>query len=362
MGKASHGAKITLWAILMGLAVALALPACSDDGGGDDTKAAQDAGSGEPTAEGWQVVTDDYADGALLSVWAGKSDDVWMVGGEKSKAVALQFDGKAWKRNDPPLQQQLWWVHGFATGERVVVGESGSIAMYAQATWTVHDTGLPGATFFGVWGAAADDIWAVGGPWTRAAKGAKTDKTVLLHYDGKAWTRVDVSKLVHANNQSLFKVWGSAADDVWIVGDQGTVLHYDGKAWSKQDSGLVGVVLFTVHGHGGDVYAVGGFGSAAMLHGGKAGWKSMDPGEWAPTLQGVRVTAGGDVWVSGWNGYVGHLSAGKWTEYEVGTQRALHAVTVDDKGTVWAVGGNITTLQDDHVGTIAVRGTTVPKP
>ena len=35
----------------------------------------------------------------------------------------------------------------------------------------------------------------------------------------------------------LYGVWGSAADDVWAVGDGGTLLHWDGFAWTRADLG-----------------------------------------------------------------------------------------------------------------------------
>src|SRR5207253_74408 len=32
--------------------------------------------------------------------------------------------------------------------------------------------------------------------------------------------------------QPLYAVWGAAPNDVWAVGEYGTVLHYDGTGWS----------------------------------------------------------------------------------------------------------------------------------
>src|SRR5688572_7478809 len=52
-----------------------------------------------------------------------------------------------------------------------------------------------------VWGAAANDVWAVG------------DAGAIIHYDGSAWRAA--SSPVTAN---LNGVWGSAAHVVWAVG------------------------------------------------------------------------------------------------------------------------------------------------
>jgi len=360
--------------LLLGLAasVAIGTVGCSDDGddaAGTSDKAdtsGQDVAVGGELQKGWKVVDKAFADGAFLSVWCG-AKSTWVVGGEKHRSVALRFDGKAWKRLDPPVKQQLWWVHGIDKpgGETVVVvGESGAIAMYDEATWTVHDSKLPGATLFGAWGTAKDDLWGVGGPWQRAPKTLKQAKRVLLHFDGKSWERVDVDKVVGTTVQSLFKVWGTAKDNVYVVGDGATVLHYDGASWSKEDSGLVGVVLFTLNGRGADdVWAVGGFGQGQLIHrtGGK--WASVDIGENTPAaLQGVWTGAKHPVWISGWDGYTASWDGTAWTEYSTGTDHALHAIAVDPSGRVWSVGGNITTLRDDHDGSIVVFGADVPKP
>lgn len=39
-------------------------------------------------------------------------------------------------------------------------------------------------------------------------------------------------------NQTLFDVWGSGSDDVFVSGFQGHILHYDGISWSGMTSGV----------------------------------------------------------------------------------------------------------------------------
>jgi hypothetical protein len=354
--------------------VLLAVTACSEpvsDSSSEGDYSALDqgvdgagvAGAAKMTGA-FSVVADDYADGALLSVSARTPKDVWVVGGEKGSAVALHYDGKAWERRDPPVKQQLWWVHQFDDGKVVTVGESGVVALYGEATWTVLSTQDTGATYFGAWGASSDDFWVVGGPWARAPKGMATQKRILRHFSGGKWSDVDTSQLVAETAQSLFKVWGRSAGDVTAVGDSGSALHFDGEQWSKQDTGLVGVVLFTVTGGSdGSTWAIGGFGTGQLLSKQAGGaWKDHDVGPLAPAaLQGVWTGDGETVWASGWDGYVAALSNGEWVEYETGTDKALHAVTGDGAGGIWSVGGDITTLQDSHVGAIVVYGANVAK-
>ena len=55
-----------------------------------------------------------------------------------------------------------------------------------------------------LWGAAPDDVWAVG------------DGGAISHWDGAAWTQVPVGKFPYY--PFLNKVHGSSADDVWVAG------------------------------------------------------------------------------------------------------------------------------------------------
>ena len=343
------------WSALCAAVLTACALGCSDGDGGAD--AAADTQSAAPK---FKTATTTFADGALLSVAAGDDSDVWIVGGEKGKAVALRYDGTKWHRHDPPLKQQLWWVHRFGQEDVVVVGESGSVALYSGATWTVVPTDDTGTTYFGAWGSSHDDFWMVGGPWVRAPTGLETQKLVLRHVVKGKVEKVDVSGVVAATSQSLFKVWGRAANVLHVVGDGGTALRYDGTKWAKEETGLVGVVLFTVTGDTDNAWAIGGFGQGQMIHrDNKGAWQSVELADEAPsTLQGISA-ASGDVWVSGWDGYVARLRDGKWVEPPTGTEHALHAVSVSASGAVWAVGGDIQTLQDDYTGSVVTTAASV---
>ena len=81
--------------------------------------------------------------------------------------------------------------------------------------WTIAAAPSPGSESSALLGAAStggDDVWAVG--------------DVILHWDGKTWSRVPAHFWFTLND-----VRGLARDDVWAVGEEG-VLHWDGKAWT----------------------------------------------------------------------------------------------------------------------------------
>jgi len=98
----------------------------------------------------------------------------------------------------------------------------------------------------GVWGAAPDDVWIVGG---RPGQGE------AYHFDGAAWTPVALP----AGTDLLVWVYGFAPDDVLAVGLNGTAVHFDGAAWAALETGVTDTDLWGVFGLApDDVWVVGG--------------------------------------------------------------------------------------------------------
>jgi photosystem II stability/assembly factor-like uncharacterized protein len=52
------------------------------------------------------------------------------------------------------------------------------------------------------------------------------DNSILLHYDGKAWSRIEPLK-----EEYFTKVKGLGKDCVYVAGENGTVLRFDGTEW-----------------------------------------------------------------------------------------------------------------------------------
>ena len=121
---------------------------------------------------------------------------------------------------DSRTSRNLYGVWG---NEQVVwvVGEGGTIRRMTPAKLSsrAFETAVSPATadLRGVYGFGPDDVWAVG------------DDATVVHYDGKAWSRV-ATPLDGVNvKPRLFAVWGSSPRDVWIGGN-GVMLHFEGDA------------------------------------------------------------------------------------------------------------------------------------
>ncbi len=111
-------------------------------------------------------------------------------------------------------------------------------------------------TLSAVWGSAPDDIFIVGGT---------DDQGEIYHDDGSGFAPMEVPEGVPL----IVWVYGFGPDDVFAVGLDGSALRYDGSAWNEIDTGtdqdLWGVFGFSPD----DVWIVGGDagdGDPVLLH------------------------------------------------------------------------------------------------
>jgi len=280
---------------------------------------------------------------ALLSVWGLAHDDLWITGADTGDGTGpWVVRGTAegfWRfdlRSVDPSGGHIWWAHGPDEATVFLVGEGGRAFRYSRASDQVIAiaTGTD-ATLYGVWGASADEVWAVGG-YVHPRSGPAT--VVRITPFGP-----EVQNLPEgiADNVTLFKVWGSAADDVWVIGERGTVLRWDGSRWSYQPvDGRPRLV--TLHGAGADdMVAVGGSNQAVILERAGGAWTAASPGPY-PLLNGVFVAPGGDALAVGVLGSVFRRTSGAWAPIsEVPVFKDWHAVWVDPRGDAWLVGGNL---------------------
>lgn len=300
----------------------------------------------------WTVALRDLG-GALLSVWndgaalpstyAVGAEDATTAGG--SGPLFLRLSGDAWVRVPVLPDGDLWWVSGVPGDGVWACGSGGRVVRYDPVTGDVAERPVPGVTtvLYGVWGAAADDVWTVGGG---EAPGGGTAPEIH-HWNGSAWTRVDPPAA--AQTRILYKVWGSAADDVWACGSGGTILHFDGAAWTPVASDTVNTLL-TIQGRPGGglpVVAVGAPGTDATITelGAGGAWTRATLTNGLESLNGVAIDAQGDGYAAGVFGQVLRRAAGKWTKVaDVPTPGDLdhHAVAIDATGGAWFVGGSLT--------------------
>lgn len=292
---------------------------------------------GDPSSGAYRVIQDGLDEG-LLSVSGTAADDVWAVGSDVGAGpLVLHWDGRAWERHETGQTGDLWWAHATESGTVYLGGEGGMI-LRSEDGGAFERMATPSSTVivFGIWAAAGDDVYA--------AVGIGGGNGALWRWDGAEWT---VVPLPDHEGQSVFKVWGTAADDVWACGFGGILYHYDGTAWARVESGTTRTLL-TVHAIEGEVAAVGGAISAVLVEPGADGiWHDSAPrcdeDADCPQLMGVWLTPGGGGRASGFNGTILRREGGAWA-LEPGTPplaEHLHSVWIDPEGGVWSVGGQI---------------------
>lgn len=319
------------------------------EGGDDESESGSESGSESPgeTSESesetgtepstWQPVLQANEEiGALMSVWGASPAELFAVGGqpEPGGARVLRGSDEEWELEPLPLDtQMLNWVYGV---DDVVwsVGTGGAIVRREAGIWTAEASPTD-RVLWGLWGASADELWAVGG-------NGVSDAPVLLRRDGATsmWESVELPPLgVQAH--ALFKVWGSAADDVWIVGDAGAIVHWDGSSWTDH-SDLDGIDLISVWGSPSEgVIAVGGRANGRIDRLADDSWSGQTQG--IPGLNGVWVDPDAGATAVGVQGTIYRISAGGFElePEDSGTSMVLHSVFGFSGGPRYAVGGSL---------------------
>ena len=158
--------------------------------------------------------------------------------------------------------------------------------------------------------------------------------------DGSSWRVAEGFPTELAESYSMFKVWGQAVDDVWMIGTGGVAVQYDGAGFKQEPSGTENII-FTVHADSDTYAAVGGLGVGVILENDGSGWKEVTP-KGTPHLMGVWLDGGGG-YAAGVDGTVLRREPDGWKTVDTGIplKEAFHAVWVDPDGGVWAAGGQV---------------------
>ncbi|WP_327588516.1 hypothetical protein OHA25_16865 [Nonomuraea sp. NBC_00507] len=215
--------------------------------------------------------------GSLHGVDADGPRNVWAVGSSAYDPLALQWDGRAWRRHKPPQAGRDVAVDG---SRAVIISYSGAIlwdgARFTKVldldeqtteltavdggsghTWIAgrrnerlmiwHGRNgrfqeakvpaVPESTLNAIWQNSPSDVWAVG------KAGANP---LVLRWDGGSWQRVT---LPAGFGGELHSVTAFGPDDVWIAGwdevrrpSYVAILHWNGRTWRSELPPSPGVV------------------------------------------------------------------------------------------------------------------------
>jgi len=154
---------------------------------------------------------------AFRGIWGGTPTELFLVGdgaqGCEVLSCLYRFDGSNF-HGDPPGS------HVDARAGTAIWGASRGFVAWSRLQGTGHfgTTALACASgdLHGVWGTAPNDVFMVGSAGT------------IVHWDGAG-----CSRMVSPTTADLFDVAGFGPNDVYAVGAGGTILHYDGASWQS---------------------------------------------------------------------------------------------------------------------------------
>ncbi|HRZ78499.1 MAG TPA: hypothetical protein P5044_00700 [bacterium] len=141
-------------------------------------------------------------------------------------------DNDGWKTVyicDEPGGECSFSNHGVLmsdSGKAMVVGFSAPVLINKDHwEWTAQGELTNDAAVVAVWGTSLKDIFAVGvDDYPRVG--------AIFYFDGSEWMKMGIT-----SKNKLNGVWGTASDNVYAVGKNGTVIHYDGVEWKLMESG-----------------------------------------------------------------------------------------------------------------------------
>lgn len=200
--------------------------------------------------------------------------------------------------------------------------------------WTVAFEADEMGALSGVWGTAPDDVWMVGGAAGTA---------LVRHYDGTSWSDVSTPA-----EDLMVWVHGTGADDVWSVGQSGQIVHFDGSDWTSIPSGTTEDLWGVWASAPDDVWIVGGdveAGDPLILRGNVDGFVQVP----LPSEQNDREARSlfkiygheGRLFAVGQGGLIVEWDGTTWQQMPAGAAADEDFVSLWAKpdGTVTAVGG-----------------------
>lgn len=282
------------------------------------------------TGAAWtQASTPSVGAGAnyLYGVAGASSSDVWAVGTyldvptSRYRTLTLHYTGSSWAVAPSPnvgagsniLQAVAVvgptnvWAVGYLEDD--VASVMSLVLHYDGSAWSIFPSPNPAASgnyLFGLSAAASNDVWAVGATYVAAAGNLQT---LVLHYNGTAWSMVPSPNLVANTANLVLDVDATSSAQAWAVGFangtdgfQRLVLHWDGVTWSLSPTANGAGKLFAVDAvSSGDVWAVGATG--LIVHWDGATWQvvAAPSSVTSGTYFGLSALPGGQLWAVGYN-------------------------------------------------------------
>jgi hypothetical protein len=274
------------------------------------------------------------ADNELFGVAATSSTNAWAVGhyfnGTAYRALIEHWNGKAWKIQKAPgpgSANELSGVAATSPTDAWTVGDYDKgtadralVERWNGNAWKVQPSPNPGSSDYALFGVAAissTSAWAAGSYVRHDAAGQHRYRTLVEHWNGRAWNVQPSPNATNPNNPRnrsfLYGVDATSATDAWAAGIQvtGTVEYgsrtlierWNGKSWKVLPSPAVHGPYSVLNGvaatSGTNAWAVGSGNGSLIEHWNGQAWKVQASSSSAAALLGVAATSSTNAWAVG---------------------------------------------------------------
>jgi hypothetical protein len=249
----------------------------------------------------------------------------------------------SWKTVSSGITTELRDVWGAAANDIWAVGTCSGILRYNGQKWapdTRYDPtcGRLSQTFTSIWGSSFKDVW--------------------LTYESGALLQPILQKSYPGTTLDLFAIWGSATTNAWAAGK--TFLFWSGASWTEfKPAGLTHPIRGIWVASPNTAWAVGDYGTM---------WKLAAATTWQPQtvsttehLGDIHGTTASNIWAVGGFGTTLRYNGTKWSDVLTPTTKGLNGVWTASTTTAWAVGDSGTIVRYDGAKWVAVMSPTQKK-
>jgi hypothetical protein len=266
----------------------------------------------------------------LNGVAATSATNAWAVGSYFRRHTNLgtlieHWDGTAWTQvpspNAPGGSNELNAVAVISATNVWAVGDSGSypgnqtlIEHWNGTAWAQVPSPNPnpssGYSLVGVAATSATNAWAVGTECTMCGGSQEGEDTLIVHWNGTAWTQVPSPNPSPAGFNDLFGVAATSSANAWAVGFAPSgasrpvlIVRWNGTTWKQQPSSIPGAFNAVAATSATNAWAVG---SPLIVHWNGTTWKQQPIPIRTAFLYGVAATSSTNAWAVGSHGGHSH--------------------------------------------------------
>jgi hypothetical protein len=220
--------------------------------------------------------------------------------------------------------------------DECVPEDTGFVEHWNGTAWSVVTAPVPGrygTSLSAISASSANDVWAVGDYLLRSGTSTDRYETYALHWNGTSWALLRMPKVASKNQLMAYQfnsIDAISPDNVWAVGDRGInvttigtpaktlIEHWNGKAWSIVPSPSPGTMPFlngvTATGAS-NVWAVGydtppgaAQPQTLTMHWNGTAWATVPSphaGSASRLISAAAAPGGGGIWAVGYSGTTG---------------------------------------------------------